>query len=159
MDDDIDRLLVRMLIADGRVTLKTLAEKAGLSISATQARVRRLESDRVITGYTAVIDPPAIGLPLAAFVAITPLDPAQPDDAPEKLAALEEIEACHSVAGDDSYTLFVRVASPQALEQLIRDIRRIARVNTRTTIVLQTYFSRPSLPPNAPPVRSLPTGK
>jgi Lrp/AsnC family transcriptional regulator, leucine-responsive regulatory protein len=144
--DATDRLLLRMLVADGRVTLKTLASAAGLSISATQARVRRLEADGIVQGYTATVDPPAIGLPLAAFVAITPLDPAQPDDAPERLAHLAAIEACHSVAGEDSYILFVRVESPQALEQLIRDIRRTARVNTRTTVVLQTYFARASLP-------------
>jgi Lrp/AsnC family leucine-responsive transcriptional regulator len=144
--DPIDRLLIRMLVADGRATLKTLAEAAGLSISATQARVRRLETEGAVQGYTALIDPPSVGLPLAAFVAITPLDPAAPDDIAERLAHLTAIESCHSVAGEDSYVLFVRVATPQALEQLIRDIRRAALVNTRTTVVLQTFFSRPTTP-------------
>jgi Lrp/AsnC family transcriptional regulator, leucine-responsive regulatory protein len=146
IDDDTDRQLVRMLIKDGRITLKALAAAVGLSISATQARVRRLESDGVVRGYRATVDPEAIGLPLAALVAITPLDPAQPDDAPELLAGIEQIEACHSVAGDDAYILVVRVANPAALEQLIRDIRRTARVTTRTTVILQTFFDRPSLP-------------
>ena len=54
-------------------------------MSAVQARVRRLESRGVITGYAAAVDHEALGLPLAAFVAITPLDPAQPDDAPQRL--------------------------------------------------------------------------
>ena len=54
------------------------------------------------------------------------------------------------MAGDDSYVLFVRVATPQALEQLIRDVRRLARVQTRTTIVLQTFFARPTLPTLVP---------
>ncbi|GAB2477290.1 Lrp/AsnC family transcriptional regulator [Jatrophihabitans fulvus] len=143
LDDDIDRALVAALRADGRSTLKVLAERTGLSVSAVQARVRRLESSGVIRNYTAVVDPEALGLPLAALVAITPLDPAQPDDAPERLAGLSEIEACHSVAGDDAYVLFVRVASPPALEQLIREIRRRANVSTRTTVVLQTFFDRP----------------
>ena len=71
---------------------------------------------------------------------ITPLDPAQPDNAPELLEHLVEIEACHSIAGDASYMLFVRVATPRGLETLIRDIRRAASVRTRTTIVLQTFF-------------------
>ncbi|MBV9592496.1 MAG: Lrp/AsnC family transcriptional regulator [Actinobacteria bacterium] len=146
VDDAIDRLLVRLLINDGRATLRTLSEAAGLSISATQARVRRLESEGIIQGYGASVDPSAIGLPLAAFIAISPLDPAQPDDTPARLAGLSAIESCHSVAGAYSYILSVRVASPQALEQLIRDIRRIARVQTQTTVVLQTFFSRPSSP-------------
>jgi Lrp/AsnC family leucine-responsive transcriptional regulator len=104
--------------------------------------VRRLESDGVIRGYTALVDPEAVGLPLAALIAITPLDPAQPDDSAERLADLPEIEACHSVAGDDAYVLFVRVASPSALEELIRQIRKRANVSTRTTVVLQTFFER-----------------
>jgi Lrp/AsnC family leucine-responsive transcriptional regulator len=100
----------------------------------------------VIRGYTALVAAVAIGLPLAALIAITPLDPAQPDDAPEQLAGLPEIEVCHSVAGDDAYVLFVRVASPTALEALIREIRRRAKVSTRTTVVLQTFFERPATP-------------
>lgn len=147
LTDPIDRKIAAALLADGRSTLRSLAELTGLSISAVQARVRRLESDGVIKGYTALLDAEAIGLPLAALIAITPLDPGQPDDAPERLAGLAEIEACHSVAGDDAYVLFVRVAGPTALEQLIREIRRRANVSTRTTIVLQTFFERRAAPP------------
>jgi len=147
LTDPIDRQLAAVLVEDGRSTLKTLAEVTGLSVSAVQARVRRLEADGIIRGYAALLDAEAIGLPLAALIAITPLDPAQPDDAPERLAGLPEIEACHSVAGDDAYVLLVRVASPTALEQLIREIRKRANVSTRTTVVLQTFFERRAKPP------------
>jgi Lrp/AsnC family leucine-responsive transcriptional regulator len=107
-----------------------------------QARVRRLEAERVITGYSANVDPEALGLPLAALIAITPLDPDHEYDIPERLAALSEIESCHSVAGEDSFMLFVRVATPTALEELIREIRRRTNTSTRTTVVLQTFFDR-----------------
>jgi Lrp/AsnC family transcriptional regulator, leucine-responsive regulatory protein len=102
--------------------------------------VRRLEADGVIRGYTALVDPEAIGLPLAALVSITPLDPAHEYDIPDRLSALPEIEACHSVAGEDSFVLFVRVASPSGLEELIREIRKRANVSTRTTVILQTFY-------------------
>ncbi|WP_375478928.1 Lrp/AsnC family transcriptional regulator [uncultured Jatrophihabitans sp.] len=146
LTDPTDLQIVTALVADGRSTLKTLAGVTGLSVSAVQARVRRLEAAGVVRGYTALLDPEAIGLPLAALIAITPLDPGQPDDAPEALADLPEIEACHSVAGDDAYVLFVRVASPTELEELIREIRRRAHVSTRTTVVLQTFFERRAAP-------------
>jgi Lrp/AsnC family leucine-responsive transcriptional regulator len=142
IDDEIDQLLVRLLAQDGRATLATLGTQAGLSVSAVQARVRRLEATGAITGYSAAVDHDALGLPLAAFVAITPLDPAQPDDAPHRLAALPAIEACYSVAGSEHYLLLVRVASPRALEELLREIRARANVATRTTVVLQTFFER-----------------
>ncbi|WP_112299277.1 Lrp/AsnC family transcriptional regulator [Rhodococcus wratislaviensis] len=140
--DDIDRVLMQELVADGRATLATLAEKAGLSISAVQSRVRRLEARKVIRGYTAKIDPDALGHGLSAFVAITPLDPSQPDDAPARLRNLPAIEACHSVAGEESYVLVVRVASPRELEHLLQEIRATANVHTRSTIILQTFYDR-----------------
>jgi Lrp/AsnC family transcriptional regulator, leucine-responsive regulatory protein len=138
--DEVDRILARELVADGRSTLARLAAVAGLSVSAVQSRVRRLESRGVVTGYSARINPEAIGHMLSAFVAITPLDPSQPDDAPARLEYIAEIEACHSVAGEESYILLVRVASARALEDLLQRIRTAANVRTRSTIILQTFY-------------------
>ena len=146
LEDDIDLGIARAVSQDGRATLSDLSAAVGLSVSAVQARLRRLEARGVITGYRALVDPEAVGKPLAAFVEITPLDPAQPDNAPELLEHLAEIEACHSIAGDASYILLVRVASPRGLESLLRDIRSAASVNTHTTVVLQTFYeNRPIL--------------
>ncbi|WP_297697351.1 Lrp/AsnC family transcriptional regulator [Mycobacterium sp.] len=138
--DDVDRILARELVADGRATLAELAASARLSVSAVQSRVRRLEARGVIAGYAARIDPEAVGHPLSAFVAITPLDPSQPDDAPARLEHIEEIESCHSVAGEESYVLLVRVASARALEDLLQRIRTAANVKTRSTIILNTFY-------------------
>src|SRR5258708_33378937 len=113
-----------------------LARQAGLSVSAVHQRVRRLETDGVITGYVALCDPDVIGLPLTAFVSIKPFDAAAPDDLPERLGHLTAIEACHSVAGDENYILKVRVATPTALEDLLQQIRGAANVSTRPTGVL-----------------------
>ena len=147
MDDDVDARIVKEVTADGRATLADLSAAVGLSVSAVQTRLRRLEARGVITGYRAAVDAEAVGKPLSAFIEITPLDPAQPDNAPELLEHLSEIEACHSIAGDASYILLVRVATPRHLESLIRDIRAAASVNTRTTVVLQTFYeNRPVLP-------------
>jgi Lrp/AsnC family transcriptional regulator, leucine-responsive regulatory protein len=138
--DDIDRILVRELLADGRATLSELGTSTGLSVSAVQSRVRRLESRGVVTGYSARIKPEAVGQLLSAFVAITPLDLSQPDDAPARLQHIEAIESCHSVAGEESYILLVRVESPRALEDLLQRIRTTANVRTRSTIILQTFY-------------------
>jgi Lrp/AsnC family leucine-responsive transcriptional regulator len=139
--DDIDRILIRELVADGRATLAELAASAGLSVSAVQSRVRRLESRGVVSGYSARINPEAVGHLLSAFVAITPLDPSQPDDAPARLKHINEIESCHSVAGEESYILLVRVESARVLEDLLQRIRTTANVQTRSTIILNTFYS------------------
>lgn len=140
LDDPIDRGIVTVLSGDARATLADLSAAVGLSVSAVQTRVRRLEARGVISSYRAIVDPAALGKPLSAFIEITPLDPAQPDNAPELLEHLTEIEACHSVAGKASYILFVRVRSPRHLESLLGDIRTAAAVSTQTTVVLQTYY-------------------
>ena len=110
--EDTDREIVRLLAHDGRMSYTDLAKATGLSTSAVHQRVRRLEQRGVITGYAAQVSADAIGLPLTAFISVTPLDPAAPDDAPQRLAGMTEIEACHSVAGEESYILKVRVGSP-----------------------------------------------
>jgi Lrp/AsnC family transcriptional regulator, leucine-responsive regulatory protein len=138
--EETDRAILTALAGDGRLSYTDLADKVGLSVSAVHQRVRRLEARGVIRGYTAQLDHPALGLPLTAFVAIRPIDPSQPDDAPDRLADLPEIEACYSVAGDDFYLLLVRVASPLDLERLLQEIRKAANVATRTTVVLSTPY-------------------
>lgn len=138
--EDLDRAILLLLGADGRRSFTDLSRETGMSVSAVHQRVRRLEQRGVLRGYRAVIDPVELGLPLTAFVSITPIDPGAPDDAPDRLAHLGAIEACHSVAGEESYILKVRVASPAHLESLLQEIRAAANVSTRTTVVLSTPY-------------------
>lgn len=142
--EETDAEILRLLSADGRMSFTDLAKQTGLSVSAVHSRVRRLEQRGVIRGYHADIAPEALDLALTAFVSVKPIDPAAPDDAPDRLAGIAAIEACHSVAGDESYILKVRVATPLALEQVLQEIRAAAQVSTRTTVVLSTpYEGRP----------------
>lgn len=142
--EETDRQLVRLLAAQGRMSYTDLGKSLGLSTSAVHQRVRRLEQRGVITGYAALIDYAAVGLSLTAFVSIKPIDPSQPDDSPDVLATIPEIEGCYSVAGEENYILKVRVSDPGALEELLARIRSKANVSTRTIVVLSTpYENRP----------------
>ncbi|MBO0807220.1 MAG: Lrp/AsnC family transcriptional regulator [Actinobacteria bacterium] len=142
--EDIDRTIISLLSRDGRMSFTDLSRETGLSVSATHQRVRRLERRGIIKGYAAIVDPAVAGLPLTAFISIKPFDPAAPDDTPQRLAHLDAIEACHSVAGEENYILKVRVSSPAGLEDLLQEIRASASVSTRTTVVLSTpYENRP----------------
>ncbi len=142
--EELDRQIVELLVKDGRMSYTDLGKATGLSTSAVHQRVRRLEQRGVIRGYAAVVDPEQVGLPLTAFISAKPFDPSAPDDIAERLAEIPEIEACHSVAGDENYILKVRVETPLALEHLLTRIRSLAGVSTRTTVVLSTpYESRP----------------
>ncbi len=145
--DELDRSLLRLLAEDGRRSYADLARDTGLSTSAVHQRVRRLEQRGAVVGYRAVVDPVTAGLPLSAFISIQAIDPAAPDDAPDRLRHLEAIEACHSVAGTESYILKVRVAGPAELEQLLQEVRAAAAVSTRTTVVLSTPWEGRTPPP------------
>lgn len=140
----LDRQICQLLAVDGRMSYTDLGKATGLSTSAVHQRVKRLEQRGVIIGYGASIDFAAVGLPLTAFIALRPIDVAEPDDYPDRLRAVDEIEACYSVAGSDSYMVKVRVADPAALEDLLSRVRKTANVSTRTTIVLSIpYENRP----------------
>lgn len=138
--EDLDLQIVRLLASDGRMSFTDLGRATGLSTSAVHQRVKRLEQRGVIQGYAARVDFEELGLPLTAFIAIRPVDPGQPDDSPDRLRDIGEIEACWSVAGEESYLLKVRVPTPGHLEQLLARIRAAANVATRTTIVLSTPY-------------------
>lgn len=136
--EDLDRRIVDLLREDGRISYTDLGRALGMSTSAVHQRVRRLEERGVVKGYTAKVDHRSLGQELTAFMSVTPLDPAAPDDIPQRLQDIEQIEECHSVAGDENYILKIRVATPTDLEELIARIRAAAHVSTRTTVVLST---------------------
>ena len=142
--EDTDRKILVLLAGDGRMSFTDLGKATGLSTSAVHQRVKRLEQRGLIQGYGVTVDHDQMGLPLTAFVSIKPIDPSEPDDYPARLAGIDALESCWSVAGDESYILKVRVATPGQLEELLAQIRSVANVSTRTTIVLSTPFeSRP----------------
>ena len=140
--DDIDETILSMLEKDGRATLSQLSDVTGLSISAVQSRVQKLERRNVILGYKAVIDDEKRGLAVRAYIAVTPIDYSKEAEIPAKLQDIEGIMSCDSVAGSPSYTLTVRAASPSKLEDLLNVIHQTVPVSTETTIVLQRYFSK-----------------
>lgn len=117
--DETDQRILTMLEADGRATLAQLAQATGLSVSAAQSRVQKLEKRGIIKGYKAIIDQEQRGLPISAFVNVTPLDYSAESSIPDKLNNIDGIVSCYSVAGAPSFVLVVRVASPTALEELL----------------------------------------
>lgn len=147
MLDERDLSILAALQADARATFADIGNRVGLAGSSVHQRVRKLEQAGVIRGYRAQIDPQAIGLFVTALVSVMPLDPRQPDDLPDRVLDLPEVEACHSVAGAENYILKVRTRTTADLEDFLRRLREKAGVQTRTTVVLSTPFEyRPIAP-------------
>ena len=145
--DGRDLEIIAALQEDARATYADVGRRVGLAASSVHDRVRRLEQQGVILGYGARVDPEALGLFVTALVAVTPLDPTQPDDLPDRVRDFAEVEDCFSVAGEANYILKVRTRTTGGLEELIRRLREKGQVQTRTTIVLSTPFEGRPLAP------------
>ena len=145
--DDRDRKILEILQREARATFADIGEQVGLAASSVHDRVRKLEQAGAIRAYRADVDAETLGLYVTALVSVTPLDARQPDDLPDRVREFVEVEACHSVAGDENYILKVRTRTTAALEDFLQRLREKAGVNTRTTIVLSTPFEHRPLAP------------
>ena len=121
--DHIDRLIIRELQTDARQTNQELAERVNLSPSPCLRRVRKLERDGVLLGYTAIVDQEKYGLPINAFVSIR-LEK-QTDAAirafEEGVQDIDEIIECYLMTGSRDYSLYVVSQSLKSYEQFIRE--------------------------------------
>jgi Lrp/AsnC family leucine-responsive transcriptional regulator len=146
--DSTDSKAIARLMANARTTWADLGAFLGLSAPAAADRVRRLEERGLIKGYAVLVDPEALGYPLAALVAVSLERPEHRAAFLVKVAALPEVQECHHVAGDDDYSLKIRCRSPRHLEHILsEELKSIPGVvRTRTTIILSTVKETPVLP-------------
>lgn len=144
--ESTDRQILTLLSKDGRMSYTDIGRETGLSTSAAQQRVRRLEQRGLITGYRAEISSDALGLVLTAFISLKASDPAVDEQIPEKLAQIPNVVSCYSVAGEASHLCIVQVENPGELEALLSQLRVGVGVQTLTTLVLSVPFKdRPVL--------------
>jgi Lrp/AsnC family leucine-responsive transcriptional regulator len=138
--DATDLKAIATLQRAGRATWATLGAELGMTGPAAAERVRKLETDGVIRGYAALVDPHAVGAMLTAYIAVSLDRPTARAPFLRRIARLDEIQECHHVAGDDDYLLKARCANTDALDHLLTDeLKGIPGVvRTRTTIVLRT---------------------
>ena len=138
--DDIDREILAILQANGRLSGADIGRKVNLSQPAVSARIQRLERAGVITGYRAVVDPARIGLNIHAVVRVRTTHARIPD-ALELFATLEEVTATYRLTGDDCFLLDVHTPDAGRLEQVVDAIGRLGPVTT--SLVLREYPSKP----------------
>ena len=136
--DSIDLKILNQLSSDSKTTLKQLSEQVGLSSSPLQARIKRLEKEGYIRGYTAQLDYTKLGQDHIAFVQVT-----LSDTRANALAAfntaisqLKSVEQCHMIAGNFDYLLKVRTKDIRAYrEELAEKISSLPHVASTSTFV------------------------
>ena len=148
--DAIDRKMLRILQADGRMTNAELARHVNLSESACLRRLRALEEAKVIGRYAAVINERAVGLPISVFVTVT-LD-SQSEGAltafEAAVAAVPEVMECYLMTGGSDYLLRLVVRDVDDLERIhSRELTRLPGVNrVSSSVAMRAVVKRAALP-------------
>jgi Lrp/AsnC family transcriptional regulator, leucine-responsive regulatory protein len=148
--DDLDRKLLAYLQKDARVPTAELARRLQLSGPGLQKRLRKLEHQGVIRGYSTVVDREAVGLDLLCFIHVT-LAHHRPNSVkqfPEKIRNMPEVLECHFLTGEFDYLLKVVVANHDHLQKfLFGKLMKAGGVDrTRTSIVVKEVKTSTSLP-------------
>lgn len=148
--DEIDRMILRILQGEGRISNADLARMINLSPPATHARLRRLEESGCIRRYVALLDPEKLGYDMICFVHVS-LQLHQPEQVENFRAAVSEIPEmleCHHVTGDYDYLLKVAIRNRKDLERFVIErltpIPGVARI--QTSLALSEVKSSTALP-------------
>jgi len=134
--DPVDWKLLELLQADARLTFAELGRRVSLSAPAVGERVRRLESEGVVTGWHAAVDLAKLGFPLQAVVRII-ASGKHSEQITEQVKAVPEVLECHRVTGEDSHVVRAAVRSVEHLESLIKHLAP-QDGDTITSVILNT---------------------
>jgi Lrp/AsnC family transcriptional regulator, leucine-responsive regulatory protein len=150
--DNIDRKILALLQANGRITNQELADTVGLSPSPCLRRVRQLEQAGVVANYVALLDPRAVGLSVTAFVRVRlgAQDDIQLARFETAIAEFTEVMECYLMTGDSDYQIRVLVGSLEEFEDFLRQkLTRLPGVSQVTSsFALRPIVYRTALPVN-----------
>lgn len=116
--DDTDRRLIDLLRADGRMSVRKLAERAHISRANAYTRIERLERDGVITGYRAMVDPQRYGYAVSAYIAVK-LRQRSWHEFAERIKELTEVTHAAMLAGEYDGLLLVRATDTGSLRDVV----------------------------------------
>lgn len=139
--DRVDRHILDLLQQDGRMSMTELADKVGLTVTPCIERVRRLEREKVITGYHARVSPAALGAGLLVFVEISISHKSDRsfEEFRKEILRIPQVQECHLVSGDFDYMVKARIGEIGQYRSLLGDILlRIPGVTqTKSCIVME----------------------
>jgi Lrp/AsnC family leucine-responsive transcriptional regulator len=139
--DDLDRRIVDILLVDGRISWKDLADRVHLAPSSVADRVRRLEASGVVAGYAARIDRAALGRTVRAVIDVALAPGADPAAFEAQLAARDEVELAVYVTGPFDYSVVVDCAGAAGLDDFIRWLKASAgAARTESKFVLRSVI-------------------
>ncbi|HWS38811.1 MAG TPA: Lrp/AsnC family transcriptional regulator [Actinoplanes sp.] len=148
--DAVDQRIIALLVADARASYAEIGAKVSLSAPAVKRRVDRLRSTGVIKGFTAVIEPAAVGWTTEAFVELFCTGRTTPAQITVATRRHPEVVGAYTVSGQADALVHLRAADIGHLEQALEKLRAEPFVtSTRSMVVLSRLVETPTaLPPN-----------
>jgi DNA-binding Lrp family transcriptional regulator len=142
--DDLDKRIVAALVDDGRATYAEVGAQVGLSAPAVKRRVDRLRASGAITGFSARVDPSALGWTTEAYVELFCRGRTSPEQIAAAVGKHPEVVAACTVTGEADALLHIRSADMRHFEQVVERIgAQPLVVRTRSVIVLSQLVHRP----------------
>ncbi len=140
MFDDKDYQILSALQKNSRITASEIAEGINMSIPAVAERIKKLTENGIIKSFTAKLNEKRLGFDVAAFIAVVSSSSDHYEDIIQNATGHSAILECHSVTGDGSHMLKVRVRNSTELEKLLREIQSWPGViRTHTSVIMSTY--------------------
>jgi len=146
--DKLDLAVLSELQADGRMTSAELAERVGLSASATLRRVRRLEESGVIDRYVMLVNPAAVSRSVSVFVEISLDSQAEEllEEFEDAISKAPQVMSCYLMAGDADYRVHVMCADVAGYEQVHQYLASLPHVaNLRSNFAIREVCARTEL--------------
>ena len=140
MFDTKDYQILSTLQQNSRTTASEIADLVKMSISAVTERIKKLKDNGTVESYTAKLNAKELGFDLAAYIAVVSSSSEHYEEIIHKSIKNPAVLECHSVTGDGSHMLKVRVCNSSELEKLLRDIQSWPGViMTHTSVIMSTY--------------------
>lgn len=134
--DDVDRRMIDELRLDGRVSIPALAERIGVGRATAYSRFDRLVDEGVIRRFTAIVDPPSVGLQVAALVMVN-VEQGRWRDVQAELGGLTGVEWIGLATGPFDFVLLVRCEDLTRLRDVVLvELHAVAGVGSAQTVVL-----------------------
>jgi DNA-binding Lrp family transcriptional regulator len=135
--DDVDQRIIAALVTDARTTYAEIGELVSLSAPAVKRRVDRLRTGGVIKGFTALVDPSAVGWTTEAFVELFCTGRTTPAQITAATRRHPEVVSAYTVSGQADALVHLRAADIGHLEQALERLRAEPFItSTRSMIVL-----------------------
>ncbi|MFD6161026.1 Lrp/AsnC family transcriptional regulator [Nocardia sp. NPDC060256] len=142
--DDIDRRILEHLLRQARASFQEIGSAVGLTAPAVKRRVDKMVASKQITGFTAMVNPAAMGWKTEAYVEVYYRDNISPAELRRTLEPIPQVVGVWTIAGEADALIHVMATDMAEIEVTVERIRENARVGrTRSSIVMSRILERP----------------